>query len=45
MALADRVIVMFRGRIVANVAREDTNHSEVGLYMAGALDQNEKHPA
>ncbi len=39
MALADRVVVMFRGRIVANLARGDTNHSEVGLYMAGAKEQ------
>lgn len=45
MALADRVIVMYRGRIVANVAREDTDHNEVGLYMAGARDQNEQKSA
>ncbi len=39
MALADRVLVMFRGRIVANLRREETDHSEVGLYMAGAKEQ------
>jgi ABC-type uncharacterized transport system ATPase subunit len=39
MALADRVLVMFRGRIVANLQREETSHSEVGLYMAGAKEQ------
>ncbi len=39
MALADRVIVMFRGRIVANLDRNETTHSEVGLYMAGAKSQ------
>jgi simple sugar transport system ATP-binding protein len=45
MALADRVIVLFRGRIVADLPRESTTHSEVGLYMAGALDQNEQSTA
>ena len=38
MALSDRVLVMFGGRIVANLARADTNNAEVGLYMAGAKD-------
>ena len=36
MALADRVLVMFRGAIVANLERSATDHNEVGLYMAGA---------
>ncbi|MFT3853190.1 MAG: ABC transporter ATP-binding protein [Ilumatobacteraceae bacterium] len=36
MALADRVLVMFGGRIVADLDRASTNHNEVGLYMAGA---------
>ena len=36
MALADRVLVMYRGRIVADLDRAQTNHNEVGLYMAGA---------
>ncbi|RLE25656.1 MAG: heme ABC transporter ATP-binding protein [Actinobacteria bacterium] len=39
MALADRVIVMFRGQIVADLQRDQTSHSEVGLYMAGAKEQ------
>ena len=42
MALADRVLVMFRGRVVADLVRGDTDHSEVGLYMAGAKQQTEK---
>jgi ABC-type uncharacterized transport system ATPase subunit len=37
MALADRILVMFSGRIVADLVRSETNNSEVGLYMAGAL--------
>ena len=36
MALADRVLVMYRGRIVADLLRASTTHNEVGLYMAGA---------
>ncbi len=40
MALADRIIVMFRGRIVANVRREDTEHNDIGLYMAGAKTES-----
>jgi len=36
MALADRVLVMFRGRIVADLERSSTTNNEVGLYMAGA---------
>ena len=36
MALADRVLVMFGGRVVAALDRAATNHNEVGLYMAGA---------
>ncbi|NND74996.1 MAG: ABC transporter ATP-binding protein [Ilumatobacter sp.] len=39
MALADRVLVMYRGRIVADLARDETTHNEVGLYMAGAKQQ------
>ena len=38
MALADRVLVMFRGRIVADLPRGSTDHNEVGLYMAGAKE-------
>jgi simple sugar transport system ATP-binding protein len=36
MALADRILVMFGGRIVADLDRATTNHNEIGLYMAGA---------
>jgi ABC-type uncharacterized transport system ATPase subunit len=38
MALADRVLVMFGGRLVADLDRAGTTHNEVGLYMAGAHD-------
>jgi general nucleoside transport system ATP-binding protein len=39
MALADRVIVMYRGRVVADLPRDETDHSTVGLFMAGAKEQ------
>ncbi len=35
MALSDRILVMYRGRIVADVRPEDTTAVELGLYMAG----------
>ena len=38
MALADRVVVMYRGKVVADLPRASTNHNEVGLYMAGAKE-------
>ncbi len=40
MALSDRVLVMFAGRIVADLKRSETDHNEVGLYMAGAKGDN-----
>jgi general nucleoside transport system ATP-binding protein len=38
-ALADRILVMYRGQIVAETRPEDTTHAELGLYMAGAKRQ------
>ncbi len=45
MALADRVLVMFDHRIVADLERTRTNHNEVGLYMAGATPTEAEHAA
>ncbi len=45
MALADRIIVMFRGRIVADLPRDEATHNDVGLYMAGAKTQPDRTPA
>ncbi len=36
MQLADRILVMFEGEIVANVRPENVTENELGLYMAGA---------
>ena len=36
MALSDRVLVMYRGRIVADLDPKKVSHMDVGLYMAGS---------
>ena len=36
MSLADRVLVMYRGRIVADVDPKKVSHMDIGLYMAGS---------
>jgi simple sugar transport system ATP-binding protein len=36
LALADRVVVMYEGRIVGDVDPEKTDVEEIGLLMAGA---------
>ncbi len=35
MALADRILVMFRGRIVAETTPAETSNAQLGLFMAG----------
>ena len=35
MALSDRIVVMYRGRIVAELDAAATSYEEVGLYMGG----------
>jgi len=36
LALADRILVMYRGRIVAEVPGSEATATELGLFMAGA---------
>ncbi|NOX24501.1 MAG: ABC transporter ATP-binding protein [Actinobacteria bacterium] len=36
MALSDRILVMYEGRIVAETTPDDTTTTDLGLYMAGA---------
>ena len=36
MALADRLLVMFAGRVVADLDPTTVTPADVGLYMAGA---------
>jgi simple sugar transport system ATP-binding protein len=38
LALADRIAVMYEGRIVAVVDRDDTTREDVGLAMAGVAE-------
>jgi simple sugar transport system ATP-binding protein len=35
LELSDRVLVLYRGEIVANVATAETTREELGLYMMG----------
>jgi simple sugar transport system ATP-binding protein len=37
LALADRILVMFRGKIVAEVPGHEATPSQLGLYMAGSV--------
>lgn len=37
-AIADRILVMFEGRIVANLLTKETNENELGLYMSGSKE-------
>jgi len=36
LALADRILVMYRGRIVAEVPGSEATAADLGLFMAGA---------
>ena len=36
LALSDRIAVMFDGRVVAVLDRDETDATELGLYMAGS---------
>ncbi|MEY4068471.1 MAG: hypothetical protein RLZZ332_807, partial [Actinomycetota bacterium] len=36
MSLSDRVLVMYRGRIVADLDPKKVSHMDIGLYMAGS---------
>ena len=38
MALSDRIVVMFDGRIVGEVSGANASKTELGLMMANAMD-------
>ncbi len=40
MALSDRLLVMYRGRIVADIDPRTTSAMDVGLYMAGSSPEH-----
>jgi len=39
MDVSDRILVIFEGKIVADVKPKDVSYKELGLYMAGAAKQ------
>ncbi|MGH9118635.1 MAG: ABC transporter ATP-binding protein [Acidimicrobiales bacterium] len=42
MALADRIVVMYRGRIIGELERADATRDAVGLLMAGSVAEAER---
>jgi len=38
LSLSDRIVVMYRGQIVATVDRKDASREQLGLWMAGVHD-------
>ena len=40
MALSDRILVMYRGKVVADLDPKKASHMDVGLYMAGSRPEN-----
>jgi ABC-type uncharacterized transport system ATPase subunit len=40
MALSDRILVMYRGRVVADLEASKTSYEEVGLFMGGSPHQS-----
>ena len=40
LSLADRILVMYAGKIIGEVAANDANESRLGLLMAGISDQD-----
>ncbi|MCL2722251.1 MAG: ABC transporter ATP-binding protein [Treponema sp.] len=40
MDISDRILVMYEGKIVADINPKEVTYKELGLYMSGALTQN-----
>ncbi|MFO7167883.1 MAG: ABC transporter ATP-binding protein [Chloroflexota bacterium] len=45
LALADRIAVMFKGRIIALLRREEATREGLGLLMAGVVEERVAEPA
>ena len=43
LSLADRVLVMYEGQIMAELPREEATETKVGVYMTGAKRKEENH--
>jgi len=39
MDVSDRILVIFEGKIVADVRPKEVSYQELGLYMAGSAKQ------
>ena len=44
MSLSSRILVMFEGRIVAEVPKEEATEAQLGLYMAGHEPEDRHRP-
>lgn len=40
LQLSDRIIVMYGGRIVGNIPREEANREYIGMLMAGSEEED-----
>ena len=45
MALSDRIVVMYRGRAVADLVAADTSYEEIGRFMGGLHEDAHANPA
>jgi simple sugar transport system ATP-binding protein len=45
MSLADRILVMFEGRIVGEVTARDADEKTLGLMMANAMPRTNENTA
>jgi len=43
MNLSDRILVMFEGKIVADLDPKHVTINELGLYMAGSKREGDSH--
>lgn len=45
MALSDRIVVMYRGRVVADLSGNAASYEEIGRYMGGLHEEAHPHSA
>jgi general nucleoside transport system ATP-binding protein len=45
MTLSDRIVVMYRGAMVADLSAADTSYEEIGLFMGGLHEDAHRDPA
>lgn len=42
MQLSDRILVIYNGQMVGELARGEANREQIGMYMAGVIDSEEE---